>query len=324
MCSSRKADKPHLRAGGSRATSACTALQALRGPGEIQPGQRVLINGASGGVGLFAVQIAKSFGADVTGVFSTTKMHTVHSIGTDDVIDSGGLSDDEFVRIAEENVEAVNTATRNLPGAHVHACVLRRRRGSAHARHRTAQSLRRAAACATASHLSRGRERPSCPRVAGLARRETAGRRSGGAWCDRFHDQFPGASGDRRRAHPALTDRRNRLQELATGGEPFIMIQDVIACVALIWRQLVRRTQSQPARVDALQPRSTASSAGVLVVIGFPFPVCVFEAISLHTRRPPEKGKGIAQKPNTVTRLRSPKEEIRPMPASLTVSTQIP
>src|SRR5579864_6297469 len=68
-------------------TSACTALQALRGPGEIQPGQRVLINGASGGVGLFAVQIAKSFDAEVTGVCSTTKMDMVHAIGADHVID---------------------------------------------------------------------------------------------------------------------------------------------------------------------------------------------------------------------------------------------
>src|SRR5205085_6676830 len=61
-------------------TSACTALQAPRGPGEIQPGQTVLINGASGGIGLFAVQIAKSFGAKVTGVCSTTKMDMVHGI----------------------------------------------------------------------------------------------------------------------------------------------------------------------------------------------------------------------------------------------------
>ena len=68
-------------------TSACTALQALRGPGEIQPGQKVLINGASGGVGLFAVPIARSFGAEVTGVCSTAKMDIVRSIGADHVID---------------------------------------------------------------------------------------------------------------------------------------------------------------------------------------------------------------------------------------------
>lgn len=67
--------------------AALTALQGLRDHGRIQPQQRVLINGAAGGVGTFAVQIAKSFGADVTGICSTRNVEMVRSIGADRVVD---------------------------------------------------------------------------------------------------------------------------------------------------------------------------------------------------------------------------------------------
>jgi NADPH:quinone reductase-like Zn-dependent oxidoreductase len=86
----RLASKPtnlSFEEAGTVPTTGCTALQGIRNVAKVQAGQRVLVIGAAGGVGSFAVQIAKAFGAHVTGVSSTSKIELVRSIGADEVID---------------------------------------------------------------------------------------------------------------------------------------------------------------------------------------------------------------------------------------------
>ena len=93
-------------------TSAIAALRGIRDAGKVKPGQKVLINGASGGVGTFAVQIAKAYGAEVTGVCSTRNVDMVRSIGADHVID---YTQEDFTQGAERyNLILDNVANHPL------------------------------------------------------------------------------------------------------------------------------------------------------------------------------------------------------------------
>ena len=87
--------------------AALTALQALRDKGDVQPGQKVLINGASGGVGTYAVQIAKALGADVTAVCSTRNVDQARSLGADRVVD---YSQEDFTRRGERHDVMIDIA----------------------------------------------------------------------------------------------------------------------------------------------------------------------------------------------------------------------
>ena len=103
-----------LEEAGSVDIAGVTALQAVRDKGKLQPGQKILINGASGGVGTFAVQIAKSLGANVTGVCSTRNVDLVKSLGADQVID---YTKEDFTKGADHyDVIIDNVANHPLSG----------------------------------------------------------------------------------------------------------------------------------------------------------------------------------------------------------------
>jgi NADPH:quinone reductase-like Zn-dependent oxidoreductase len=119
---SRLAGKPDnvtFEQAASVAVAGVTALQGLRDKGRIQPGHKVLINGGSGGVGTFAVQIARSFGAEVTGVCSTRNLELVRSLGADRVID---YTREDFTR-GEKRYDLILDNVGNHSAAAYRACL---------------------------------------------------------------------------------------------------------------------------------------------------------------------------------------------------------
>jgi len=129
----RKPANVTMEQAGAVTVSAMPALHALRDAAKVQPGHRVLIVGASGGVGTFAVQIAKSLGAQVTGVCSTRNVDLVRSIGADDVID---YTREDFTRsgrrydVIVDNVEAQPLSATRRSLAPAGTLVLNSGRGS--------------------------------------------------------------------------------------------------------------------------------------------------------------------------------------------------
>ena len=138
--------------------SGLTALQAVRDVGRVQSGQRVLVTGASGGVGSYAVQVAKAFGAEVTGVCSTSKLDLVRSLGADHVID---YTQEHFADRAEQwdVIIDINGSTG----------VRRLARGPDPARHRRPRRRRER------RHVDGRLPRPTDPRHGAVARSPASG-----------------------------------------------------------------------------------------------------------------------------------------------------